>query len=226
MSKLYYDLYCDESGTDKNNFYFGAIHCSRARANILEKEILAFRIRTGLNGEMKWTKVSKRMLAEYTEFTDIFLNDLYTTFILSRISKGEYWRKLATSNDSRFLHAYFHFLEQAMKGYARYAVFLDETSSKPYKFKSFHYALNLPDIKYHRQKKVHTFKTICSHESNLIQLTDVLLGALSSTPESLHKTTLSNHVQEKMKASTKYGRPKLIVYDWAAPETRRFKPSL
>ena len=149
MSKFYYDLYCDESGTDQNNFYFGAIHCSRARAILLDKAIQNLRTKTGLIHELKWTKVSKALLAAYMDFANIFLDDQYTTFVLSRISKGEHWRQLASSNDSRFLHAYFHFLEQSMWASARYAVFLDATSSKPYKFKAFHYALNLPDIKYH-----------------------------------------------------------------------------
>jgi hypothetical protein len=226
MGKLYYDLYCDESGTDKNNFYFGAIHCLRARANILDKEVQNFRARTGLIHELKWTKVSKALLTAYTEFADIFLDDQYTTFILSSIGKGEHWRKLASSADSRFLHAYFHFLEQAMWASARYAIFLDETSSKPYKFNSFHYALNLPDIRNHRQKKVHTFKLVNSHQSNLIQLVDVLLGALTTQSAASHKVALSSHVQEKIKTNTKFGRPKLITYDWVAPETRRFKPRM
>ncbi len=47
-------------------------------------------------------------------------------FVLSNISKGPHWRQIAPSNDSRFLHAYFHFLEQAMWASARYAVFLLE----------------------------------------------------------------------------------------------------
>jgi len=226
MSKLYYDLYCDESGTDKANFHFGAIHCSRARANIFDRQIQDFRARTGLSGELKWTKVSRRFLIAYTEFVDIFLDDQYATFILSEISKGEHWRKLASSADSQFLHAYFHFLEQAMWASARYAIFLDETSSKRYKFNSFHYALNLPNIKYHRQKKVHTFTVVDSHESNLIQLVDVLLGALTANSTASHKIELASYVQEKIKASTKYGRPKLFTYKWIAPEARRFKPQM
>jgi hypothetical protein len=151
MSKFYYDLYCDESGTDRNNFCFGAIHCSRARADILDKQVRDFRARTGFVHEMKWTKVSKTSLPAYTEFADIFLDDRYATFILSKISKGEHWRKLATSDDSRFLHAYFHFIEQAMWASARYAIFLDETTSKPYKFEPAYYCISPTEKSSHIQ---------------------------------------------------------------------------
>ena len=226
MSKFYYDLYCDESGTDKNDFHFGAIHCSRTRATLLDKAIQNLRVETGLIHELKWTKVSKVFLAAYIEFADIFLDYRYTTLVLSSISKGSHWRRLASSNDSRFLHAYFHFLEQAIWASARYAVFLDATSSKRYKFNAFHYSLNLPDIRYHRRKKVHTFQVMHSHENNMIQLVDVLLGALTSKTEAAHKVTLANYVPQKIRTNTKFGRPKLIAYDWVAPETRRFKPSM
>jgi hypothetical protein len=221
MSKFHYELYCDESGTDKNNFCFGAIHCTPARADILDRKVQDFRAKTGLIHELKWTKVSKTLLPEYTEFVDIFLDDHHATFRLSRISKGEHWRKLANSNDSRFLHAYFHFIEQVMWASARYAIFLDETTSKSYKFKSFHYALNLPNIVYHQQKKVYKFKIVSSSNNNLIQLVDVVLGALASQPIAPHKVALSNYIQEKIRKNGK-----LIAYDWIAPETRRFKPRM
>lgn len=222
MAKLYYDLYCDESGTDKNNFHFGAIHCSRGRAAIFDKQIQQFRAETGLNGEMKWTKVSSAMSPAYIKFADIFLDDKYATFIISEINKGYHWRKLASSSDSQFLHAYFHFIEQVTWASSRYAIFLDETSSKPYKFNSFHYYLNLPDIRSKAQKKYHTFKLLSSHQHNIMQLVDVILGALTSKATASHKMVLANHVREKIAANTKFGRPKLLSYSWVAPETRRF----
>lgn len=86
---------------------------------------------------------------------------------------------------------------------ARYAIFFDETTSKPYKFSSFHYALNLPNIVYRQQKKVHTFKIVSSHNSNLIQLIDVVLGALASKPEASHKVALSAHIQKKIRENGK-----------------------
>lgn len=162
------------------------------------------------------------MLSHYIEFVDIFLDDVYATFILSEITKGEYWRELAPSQDSQFLHAYFHFLEQAMWASARYAIFLDDSSSKRYKFKSMHYSMNMPYIG--RQKKVHTFGLVQSHDHNVMQLVDVILGALTSTAEASHKGTLAGHVRQKIAVNTKYGRPKLMRYAWTPPRKRRFVP--
>lgn len=226
MSKHDYALYCDESGTANSVFHFGAIHCSRSRAAIFDKKIREFRASTGLTGELKWTKVSESKLSAYIEFADVFLNDPYATFVLSEIKKGIHWRKLASSADSRFLHSYFHFIEQAMWASSRYSIFLDDSASKRYKFESFHYALNLPDIRWRKQKKVHTFQLVSSHQHNIIQLVDVILGALTSEATASPKLTLSAHVREKIAVDTKHGRPKLINHSWTAPETRRFRPNL
>ena len=166
------------------------------------------------------------MLPVYIELADIFLDDVYATFVLSKITKGTHWRKLAHSNDSQFLHAYFHFVEQAMWASARYAVFLDNSSSKRYKFESFHYALNLPDIRWRKQKKVHTFRVVDSRQHNVMQLVDVILGALASEATASPKVALSEHVKKRIARNTKHGRPKLITYNWIAPKTRRFRPSL
>jgi len=92
MAKFYYNLYCDESGIErKGAFYFGAIHCSPMRAKRLEKAINEFRNRTGCHREMKWTKVSAKMLSAYTEFADIFLKDHYATFLLTKIERGQHF---------------------------------------------------------------------------------------------------------------------------------------
>ncbi len=224
MADSYYDLYCDESGTEKSNFFFGAIHCSRARANILDSQIERYRMETGMNQELKWTKVSRKLLAQYKDFVDIFLSDKAATFLLSEISKGYHWRKLASSPDSQFLQAYFHFIEQVMKPYTRYAIFLDDSSSKRYKFNSLHYCLNLPAVRNGRQKKVTSFQTVDS-SNNLIQLVDVLLGALTSTATASHKIELSEYVKSKMLEPTFYGSKRLLRYCWTAPEKRRFQPN-
>ena len=225
MADLRYDLYCDESGTEKGDFFFGAIHCSRARANILNDQVERYRIETGINRELKWTKVSRELPAQYKSFVDVFLKDEAATFLLSEISKGRHWRKLASSPDSQFLQAYFHFLEQVMKPHARYAIFLDDSSSKRYKFNSLYYCLNLPAIKNRRQKKVTSFQTVNSNENSLIQLVDVLLGALTSTATASHKVELSNYVKNRTQGLTFYGSERLLHYSWTAPKTRRFRPN-
>jgi hypothetical protein len=177
MAKYRYNLYCDESMIHEGNlFYIGAIHCSPERATKIEKQIQEFRQKTGCIHEMKWTRVSLKMLSAYREFIDIFCHDPYATFVLGEMEKNNYWRKLARSEDSRFLQAYFHFLEKAMWRSARYALYLDNTSSKRYKYKSLHYVMNLPNIRTQVQKRVPLLTTVNSSQSDMMQLVDVVLG--------------------------------------------------
>lgn len=227
MSKFRYNLYCDESAIDQGQrFYIGGIHCSPARAKLLERKVQDFRGKTGCVREMKWTKVSSKMLLAYIDFVDIFLNDIYATFILAEMHKGEHWYKFARSEGSRFLQAYFQFFENAMWASARYELYLDDTTCKRYKWGSMHYALNLPDIKWAKQKKVVGFYPLDSHKSDLIQLTDVLLGALTSSSVSEPKIKLSEHVRSQIERPTEWGKQKISTFSWTAPESPRFKPNV
>ena len=225
MVRFHYNLYCDESAIQAGNyFYIGAIHCSPVRAVRLDRHVEQFRTRTGCVREMKWTKVSIRMLSVYKDFVDIFLKDPYATFVLAQMNKGEHWRGLARSEGSRFLQAYFQFLEKAMWASARYSLYVDNTTCRRYKWKSMHYALNLPDIRWGTQRKIIQFSAVDSHQCNLIQLTDVVLGALTSCSTSNARASLAEYVREQVKTPTEFGRPKVNTFSWTAPLNPRFKP--
>lgn len=229
MSNSYYELYCDESGIDRGIFYFGAIHCSNARAGILSNYVTAFRSDYGMFSEMKWGKVSGKKLSEYKAFVDIFLDDPYASFIISEVIRGRHWRKLGKSNDEIFMNAYFHFLEDAMLGNFsnRYAIYLDGSDIKQYRFDALKFVLNKPSVSYGYQKKVHHLERVSSREHNLIQLVDVILGALSSNATANSKRELADYVKCKFTQNTKtQGMAKLRTMEWITPEHRRFIPNL
>lgn len=227
MPSIYYNLYCDESSIhNKHTFYLGGIHCSPDRAKKLEANLALFREKTGCYNEMKWERVSKSYLSKYVDFVNIFLDDLNATFVLAEIHKDEQWQMLATTNQKRFLQTYFRFLEVAMIGYARYKIYLDDEETTPrYKWKSMHYAMNIPSLR--RQKKVIEVVPVNSKQNNLAQLADVLLGALTSTEASAsHKLALQDHVTTNINRKTQYGKEKLRRLDWSHIVKRHFGPKL
>jgi len=176
---------------------------------------------------MKWTKVSKKMLPAYTEFTDIFLTDPYATFVLGEIHKSKHWHKLANSEHGRFLQAYFHFLEETMWASARYAIHLDDKPGKRYRWDSLWYVMNLPSIRSKTQKKVVLLEPTDSKKHDIVQLVDVVLGALTSKATAPHKVALSAYVKGcAYSVLTKSGRPKIRTIVWSAPESRSFSPKI
>lgn len=227
MANYYYNLYCDESGIErKGGFYFGGIHCSPERAKRLEAQIAAFRERTGCLREMKWTKVSAKMLPSYIEFTNIFFEDAYATFVLTEVQKGDHWLSLGRTEEERFFQAYFRFLSDSMWANARYKIYLDNQSCKKYRWKSLHYVMNMPYIRHKTQKKIIALSAVDSHDQDLVQLVDVLLGALVSTAIAPAKTTLSEYVRKHLNAKTKTGLARIKTSSWTPPQSLRFKPKI
>lgn len=113
MSKSYYDIYTDESCIHSGNqFYFGAIYCSPTRADILKEKLQKVREKYKLTAEMKWTKVSSKMLIAYQKYVDVFLDDNYARFIVMRVHKDRQWRKWGKNEEERFFKSYYVFLEE------------------------------------------------------------------------------------------------------------------
>jgi hypothetical protein len=192
MAAIRYSLYCDESGIDAGSpFYFGAIQCSPERANIIKTNILQYREAHDFHREFKWNGFCRNHLDMYKGFVDIFFDQEYPIYILGEFEKTTHWRKLAKNEDSRFIHAYFYFLQEAMLSTSRYAIFLDNKSPKKYKYNQLNFVLNMPCIRSKRQKQVFRFEVVNSHECQIIQLSDVLLGSLDFIGNR-YNTTIQN----------------------------------
>ena len=66
-------IYCDESRQNKDQYMvFSGIIITSSNVVNFQSEIQAFRKRTNMYGEFKWTKVSKAKLNEYKELIEIF----------------------------------------------------------------------------------------------------------------------------------------------------------
>lgn len=202
MGKGYYDIYCDESAIDGGgSFYFGGLYCTSIRADKLRKQLKEVRLKHQCTGEMKWTKVSAKMLPVYTDFVDVFINDPHSRFYVLEVRRDINWRTWAPTEEERFFKAYYVFLRRLMSGFSRYGVYLDYKNGKWYRWSSLQFAMNnkVKESYYPKgQKQVHTLKAVNSKNDDLLQLVDVLLGAKTSTATAVAKVQLAQYVREKL----------------------------
>ena len=202
MSKGYYDIYCDESAIDgSGSFYFGGLYCTSIRADILRKKLKEVRLKYHCTGEMKWTKVSAKMLHVYTDFVDVFINDPHSRFYVLEVRRDMNWRIWASTEEERFFKAYYVFLRSLMNVFSRYGIYLDYKNGKWYRWSSLHFAINNKVKEFYyppNQKQVHTLKPVNSKADDLLQLVDVLLGAKTSTATAVAKVQLAKYVREKL----------------------------
>jgi hypothetical protein len=225
MSTDYCDFYCDESNTDGSGpFYLGALYCSPRRAELLRSKLEAVRRKYSYDRELKWSKLtSASKLPLYRDFTNVFLEDPYARFIVMKVKRNETWREWAPTENDRISKTYYVFLRMNMNRYTRYNVYLDYFSGKRGRWDKLRHTINNAVLRDHEVlKQVRTLQPVNSESCDLMQLTDLVLGGVTSNAASEAKTKLAHHARVKLQLSIPSQKPKLRVYDWAPelPTTR------
>lgn len=161
----------------------GAIFCPQNSTKKISKEIydLKSKHKIGHDVEFKWLKVSKNKLPFYLELIDYFFSqpDLsFRSLIVNNKSKLDH-ELFNQTHDDWYYKMYYQLIKPMIDKNNSYNIYLDikDTRSET-KVKKLHEVLanSLHDFNYSLIKKV---QSIRSHETNLMQITDLLLGAIS-----------------------------------------------
>lgn len=219
MSTTTHDLFCDESGIDAGpRFHFGAIRCSPARTHILTDRLFEVRETYGLRAEMKWTRVSRAMLPAYKAFVKVFLDCPYSRFRLHTVDRGSQWREFGWDEDERFFKAYYVFLRLTMSLSCRYNIYVDDKPGKRHRWSNVEFAINGAARRDYglAKRQVRGLSPLDSKQCDLLQVTDIVLGALTSAATSPHKKELARFVNERIRDGS---GQKLVCREWS-PQVR------
>lgn len=188
LNELFH-IYGDESRQTKDKYMlFGGIMVKEAIIPSLEVKIKNWRENNRMYAELKWTKVSKGKLEVYKELVSLFFSlatQRLLTFksVVFDTSKIDYKKHYSGDKELGFysLMAEFlpHFRKSIVSHEQRLLVFLDERNS--------HYSLS--DLKALSNQKsrelyemnvelVRNIQPIRSHESDFLQIADILMGAV------------------------------------------------
>jgi hypothetical protein len=161
---------------------------------------------------MKWTRVSRAMLPAYKSFVDVFLNCRYSRFFRFTVEPGTQWREFGRDTDDRFFKSYYVFLRLSMSLYCRYNIHVDDKPGKRHRWGNIEYSINGANRRDYGldQKQVISLVNLDSKRCDLIQVADLILGALVTTATAPAKMELSRHVHERIRRD---GR-KLAHREW------------
>ncbi|WP_417910514.1 DUF3800 domain-containing protein [Candidatus Electronema sp. PJ] len=214
-------LFCDESETHAPVFYIGGIECSQRRAEILSNKIIALRNKESFHHEFKWKNIgnNEKYINFYKKFLDIFFLDGYASMRIVRFDKQDRdWKNWSSNEDERFFKCYYCFLMNILKPYARYDILVDEKSiMKPYYWNSLYWSLTNKfkaretETDYRNKKVVESLKPVDSKTNDLIQLVDVAIKSLISSPKGDGRMEIVNHIKS-YKDQTKYAS--VHISDW------------
>jgi len=173
-----FNLYCDESchlERDKMPFFLlGYISVPYNQVELAKERIKEIKLKHHYYGEVKWTKVSKSQLKFYLDLIDYFFgSDLFFRAIVvtkDQIRNPEFKQDYNTFYYKMYYQLLFHRLDTL----AHYNIYLDIKDTL-----SATKVAKLREILQIKFGVVRNLQNIHSHESIFLQLTDLILGAIS-----------------------------------------------
>lgn len=206
------NIYCDESCHLENDHIkamsLGAIWCDKTKIKHIAEQIRALKTAHGLSRqfEIKWTKVSPAKLAFYQALIDLFFESPELHFrgvvvpdktLLNHVQFGQ-------DHDDFYYKMFFTLLKVIFEPNQQYAIYLDIKDTQSQEMvKGLHDCLCNSQYDFNRET-IQKIQQIRSHESELIQLADLLIGALSHLHRGVQTSTAKQALIEKIKARSGY----------------------
>lgn len=211
MSEVF-NVYCDESCHLENDgqpaMSLGAIWCPLDNVRLATERIREIKGKHGLAplAELKWTKLSPGNLPLYLDLVDYFFDAEYLNFRCLVASKVDLRHsEYGQTHDDWYYKMYFTMMQTILSPHAQFRIFLDiKDSRSAAKVRKLHDVLahNLYDFSRNIVERV---QTVRSHEVALMQLSDVLIGAVSAVNRGPVASSAKNDFIERMRKRSGYG---------------------
>lgn len=229
-----YNVYCDESCYLENDNYqvmvLGAVWCPIERTSEISRKIRAIKTEHKLdnNFEIKWTKVSPAKEAFYLDIIEYFFDEKdlhFRALIVPDKSKLNHLRHSQT-HDEWYYKMYFDMLKIILSPQDCYRIYLDiKDTHGGRKTKKLHDVLcnSMYDFS---QEIIERIQQVRSHEVEILQITDLLIGAIAYANRGLSTNTgkveLINLIKKlshySLTKTTLFKENKLNLFRWKESE--------
>ncbi len=227
------NVYCDETchlqGRGDHVMVLGAVYCEAVDVEKVAERIRSIKRKHGLPRlfETKWTKVSPGKADYYADLVDYFFNESPLRFrgvlipdkdVLDHTKHGQ-------THDDWYYKMYYVMLKWIIRTSSRYHFYLDIKDTKGAdRVRKLHQVLanRFYDFNFECLEKVQQIK---SHESELLQLADLLIGAIGHANRFKKIDSAKGALAEKIRLhlprrslseSTGYTETKFNLLKWDA----------
>ncbi|HHY54978.1 MAG TPA: DUF3800 domain-containing protein [Chloroflexi bacterium] len=222
-----YNIYADEASISEARYMLiGGLWSNWGIEPAIRNDLQAVRVQYRLQAEMKWTKVSSAMLPAYRAFVDTFFAYEQLSFRCIVIDTHilDYRRFHRGDKELGFYKFYFQLISRNLTSGDLYWLYTDERRNRR--------ASRLSTLKitvnrwWQKRAGVEPLRAVeprRSHDEELIQLADILLGAISyawnKRTGSEAKLLLTTHIATQMgwptlQLSTERLAKKLNIWHW------------
>ena len=224
-----YNVYCDESchllSNDSKYMLIGAVYCPKYKVKKVNEYIEHLKENYNLSDkiELKWNKIDKKTEKLYLDIINYFFNndDLKFRVIVVDKTKLDHGKYNQTEND--FYHkAYYDMLKYIIIPGNSYNIYPDIKDTNSYYYHQVmldYLRIKMSDTNKKTIKKV---QPIRSYEAPILQINDILIGALSYYYRNLSgnnvKLNIINEIkklyQNDFDTSSYYSNTKFNLFIW------------
>tara|TARA_B100001989_G_scaffold250727_1_gene228374 strand:+ start:128 stop:835 length:708 start_codon:yes stop_codon:yes gene_type:complete len=231
MSKVF-NVYCDESSHlengDNATMVIGCVYCPADESKLISSALKELKVRHGIRKgvETKWTKVSKSKQAYYLDLLEFFFSNPSLKFravVIPDKSKLDH-AAFKQRHTDWYYKMHYYMLDWIIVAWCSYNIYLDIKDTKGGDAtKELHKVLKARNHDYDGEC-VQKVQQIRSHESEILQLADFLIGALSYAFRELDTNEAKKAVSDELikvlpasniKTSTSYTYKKFNYLVWS-----------
>ncbi|WP_163409121.1 DUF3800 domain-containing protein [Flavobacterium ajazii] len=196
--KRTYNIYCDESTHIENDgqpyMILAYISTPYHLLKMHNKNIRDMKIEHFYRGEMKWSSISKSQYPFYNKLIDYFFSNDELNFRAIIIDKSQLNHKAFNQDHNTFYDKmYYQLLNKKIDPNCNYNIYLDIKDTNSY--------IKARSLKKYLERdynNIRNLQIIRSYESELMQLSDVLMGAINYKLRGLNKVTAKNNIIDKI----------------------------
>lgn len=222
-----FNIYCDESCHLEHDrqpiMALGAISCPHSEASRLAATIREMKFTYRAAGELKWTKVSVSRIDYYLRLVDWFFSEEclhFRTLVVQNKALLNHNAFNQGSHDTFYYKMYFSLLEKILNPQDQYRIYLDIKDTRSRKKLQKLRDVLCRNVHDHSNQMICHFQNIHSHEADLMQLADFLLGSVSYRNRDLSGnqakeavvTHIENGIGRSLKTSSALSEKKFNVF--------------
>jgi hypothetical protein len=211
-----YNIYCDESchlEHDKQTaMVLGAVWCSKDNSDKINNEIKEIKVKHNLSKyfEIKWTKVSAGKLNFYHELVEYFFEnpDLHFRALVIPDKSILNHEAFNQTHDDWYYKMYFNLLNKIIEPRDENYIYLDIKDTRSAgKVRYLENVLRSSEYDF-ESKVIKKVQNIHSHESQQMQLADLLIGAVSYENRGIETSDSKISITDLIKKTTGYSLKK------------------
>lgn len=187
-----FNVYCDESchlEHDKQPvMVIGGIWCPKSQVSAVSEKIKDIKNRNKANGELKWVRVSNSRRDYFIELVNYFFATPFLNFrciVVDDKSKLNHDFFNQGSHDSFYYKMYYFMLKNIIKPERRYNIYLDIKDTRSAQKLTQLKTVLCNSVANASDEMIKNIQNIHSHESELLQLSDLFIGAIAYYNRSL-----------------------------------------